>query len=36
MYPKIENQVKVNKLRTYGNASFPIILDFNFINNKKY
>lgn len=36
MYKGIKNSAKLHIIITKGKASFPIILDFNFFNNKKY
>ena len=36
MYKEIKNSAKLHILSTNGKTSFPIILNFNFFNNKKY
>ena len=36
MYQGMKNVTKLNRLRAKGKASFPIILNFHFFNNKKY
>lgn len=36
MYQKIKMKAKLNTLNAEGEASFPIIFNFNFFNNKKY
>lgn len=36
MYQEIKIKAKLNRIKTEGEASFPIIFNFNFFNNKKY
>ena len=36
MYQGINNVTKLNRLIAKEKASFPIILDFHFFDNKKY
>ena len=36
MYQELENATKFYRLIAEEKASFPIILNFNFLGNKKY